>query len=984
MVLASCMLVAACTGAPPEQTRPTNQTLTLGELVYRTVKENLETAEECSSEYTSQLSPHHEDFVAALDHTLTHGLEGGVSNILGKTIQPSVANGSLPLLTDRVGEALGMLVSDDLDPERDTLRAMLSLASARTLFESSMIASLASALLANPELPERMHDLRRLAEEHDGVDYVLADILSLASPQDDAPPLTCGGINLDDVQGTLLRTQGFVEDPAYPLGAAAWMVRPDLHGNPRVLVDSETGELAAPFTDWDGDGAADVDDTGHPIDENGEIIDLPFLGKSGDRDPLGRALNEHGGLLYDYYDVKRASMSFSAQMAVDVLEADVHHELPPLIDALLGQPATCNDGTSTCRYYPGNDHPVADLTHLAFEVLRSTNTSRLMDVLYTALTTDPVRAEDFLVAMGEVANAVNASTLAITDTAFQDAIIDLVPLLQSIFKVSNSDGQSTARLLVDLLASMTPAEKAQLSASLGWMVEYQSLYSRPNPTPSGIRVDYDEPRYVGSADNRSGLEMVIELVDHANCGSISGRSVSYKIIDIAADLEPSTVENVIGLALGGLGISGSFGEVVVRGALVVIGCDYDRTGLIYDHLMSIDVLAKSGGLDWLLPLARVFDDRGQIQVLIDIFALVARDLRYDEDFSSSTVSSIRRLEPVLVTAIKAGALVKLFLAVDVLHEIRVQGTNDRATHLVVDTLQFIVKQGPVNLRTGADPQNSSLAVEILKVMKRISVRVGTSGPVYDSLSNLIGFGRRYLASTTRGGRRVLVHPNVRLLAAVGLKTFGDLADVPPASYACYIDGFQRESERFLTGRHFATLIRLAKHVVSSPNAAPLEDWLVQLLRGNPGRPDADTYGPILQILASAASAKVAGDDLEQILGWMKSVAADNRSHALRLVAAVDDMLARDRDGSMMKVMRNAIGAGATSSGRSPVEVFAEVFADVSSVEPANACEPGGGMTLDRLEEAVEGLRDFLLDDSGGITTIWKLIGKAAPDREPAN
>src|SRR5262249_22510957 len=147
--------------------------------------------------------------------------------------------------------------------------------------------------------------------------------------------------------------------------------------------------------------------------------------------------------------------------------------------------------------------------------------------------------------------------------------------------------------------------------------------------------------------------------------------------------------------------------------------------------------------------------------------------------------------------------------------------------------------GPVKLRSGT--VESSLAAEILRALRRLSVRVGTSGPAYDSLSSLIGFARGYVASTTSGGRRVLVHPNIRLLAAVGLKAFADLADVPASSYDCLIDHYEGESERFLTGRHFATLVRLGEQLAVSPNARSLEDWVVGLLRG-------DTYGPILQIL----------------------------------------------------------------------------------------------------------------------------------------
>src|SRR5262249_40251100 len=179
----------------------------------------------------------------------------------------------------------------------------------------------------------------------------------------------------------------------------------------------------------------------------------------------------------------------------------------------------------------------------------------------------------------------------------------LVPLVRDIFNVSNSDGQSTARLLVDLLAGFTTDEKAQISASLGWMVEFQSLNGRPDPTPEGVAVDYGEPRYIGSIDNRSGLEMTIELVDYSNCGSLLGNSIAYDILYYAADLDPATVNGLINLVLGGLGVSGGLGETLVRAALVALGCDYDRTGLIYDHLKAVDVLAKSGGLSRLFAAA---------------------------------------------------------------------------------------------------------------------------------------------------------------------------------------------------------------------------------------------------------------------------------------------------------------------------------------------------------------------------------------------
>src|SRR5215470_2292210 len=98
--------LVACTGGPPAQTKPSNKTLTLGELVYRVIKDSLAAAKSCGPSYVGALTSYHDDVVAALDVTVTKGLPAGESGILGKTIQPSVADGSLPLLVKRVGAAL--------------------------------------------------------------------------------------------------------------------------------------------------------------------------------------------------------------------------------------------------------------------------------------------------------------------------------------------------------------------------------------------------------------------------------------------------------------------------------------------------------------------------------------------------------------------------------------------------------------------------------------------------------------------------------------------------------------------------------------------------------------------------------------------------------------------------------------------------------------------------------------------------------------
>jgi hypothetical protein len=1001
-------VVAGCGGVPGEQ-HPPNQSLTFGEMVFRIIRTNLVASQSCSLEYVGQLEPHHEDFVSSFDFALSQEIRNDVPDLLGNTIVPVVKNGTLPGLVDRIGEALRTLVDDQLDPDRKTITSLVNLANAPTLIESSMITDIASGVLVSENLPQILHSTRLLMSENDGVDLVMNDVLGLVVYGDDSTTSSCTGLVLDDVQGTLLRTEGLVEDPHYALGAPGWMVRPDVHGNPKVLVDTVTGALALPFIDHDGNGAADIGPTGRPIDAYGNLIDLPFLGVNGSRDSQGRALNDHGGLLYEYYDVKRTPLSFTMQIGADFIEAGMHRQVPAIANAVLGTPVTCSDGTTTCRAYSSANHPLADLTHLGLEVLRFSNTSKLMSVMHDLFVVDADKAEDLLVAAGDVISALQNSTITLTDTAMYDALIGIVPLIRQIFTTNNTTGKSTPRLLVDLIASMSAAEKAQIEQSLAWMVEYKSLSSRPNPTPNGPVVDYRKNRFFQDTnnawvDNRSGLEQAIELLAYADCGFIGcsqgsvstscvaatalngafgnpdDGTVSEWLLGAMSSKSPSTVSSLITIIdwLNNFSI-----PFVCNGAgcaLEALGCSSARADDAAAHINALRSLANSGGLDWLLPIARVFSLQHQMPALVDIFVFIANDLwksgQHDAKVDNAN-SFIRRLEPPILSSAKSGAIVKILGALDVLHGIPVPNSTDRASHLLMDTVDYTIQLRTVNTRLGP-VASSSIATELLKSLRTISSRVEAAGAT-NALSAIVRFATHYLTETTTlaGGRRVLAYPNIRTLVAVGLQASSDLVALSPAQQACYITQFQGDSARFFTGRNFATLIRLANHVIKSPNAMPVESWLVTLLRGNPSG-KLEAYRPLLQFSAAAASTTVADDDLANLASWLQLVAKDNQSTALTTLQALDDMVQSDTSGATIQILRNLVGPGPATDGAAPASVFASTFADVASIDTGDACMSRQLITVPVVEHVVTSLSDFLLDDTAGITSIWKLVGTLAP------
>jgi len=139
----------------------------------------------------SELEPHHADFVGSFDFALAQDIRDNVPELLGSTIVPVVENGTLPGLVDHVGDALHSLVDDSVDPNRDTLKAMVSLATSPTLVESSMVTNLAAGVFASPQLSNVLHSTRKLMQENDGVALVMDDVLSLVTTDRTSTPSNC-------------------------------------------------------------------------------------------------------------------------------------------------------------------------------------------------------------------------------------------------------------------------------------------------------------------------------------------------------------------------------------------------------------------------------------------------------------------------------------------------------------------------------------------------------------------------------------------------------------------------------------------------------------------------------------------------------------------------------------------------------------------------------------------------------------------------
>lgn len=985
-LLPALCVTLACQTSPEFMPPREGDPLTLGELIYEVLHQNLGRADACGVEYADTLAVDRERFVVTFDTAIGEDEIGALPDLLGEAILPVVDDGSLPDLTEAVAEALALLVDAELDPDRAALGSALELAQTRSVLETSHALELMRRVLADPELPDHVHALAQLGTARSGDDDVVGLLLGLAARnlEDVGEPSACGELTLPSLSDTLLRTEGFV--PLAGRGEPAWVARADVHGNPRVARSSLTGRLHAPFVDADGDGSADVDELGGPVDASGAPIEREAFGVGAGFDGEGRALADDGSLLFEYVDVKQTVLARVLRLGDDALDAEVHLDLVEVAEAALGRPETCPDEPD-CRTYGADDHPVADTAYLALELLKDDHARSLVDTVATLVEEDPELAEELLVALGKLIEALERTELSLTDRQLLTTGIDLLPLLDRTFE-ADAAGESTPRVLLGVVHDLGDTARA-FPEQLGWMVDYRELEKirqcssdAPNLMAS-VPVDYDQPRYYTVAgrrvDNRSALEQVIELLDVADCGDVpftADRTVAYVALDLLADRSPSTVCGVIDAAIGALDVLPGASDFVVTNTLDAIGCDGDR---VFAALRSLETLAESGALDFLLPVARVFKERGQLDLLIEILRFVATDLRLDENGDPGSRSVVRRLLPALSEVLASGAADVLFDLLDLMVSIRAEGRDgDTLADVMMDSLAFVV-DGSRTVRTrGGMVSETSHARELLLSLRTLVDRLRTSArgrPAFDRLvDHLTGY---LVRRTTVDGREVLENRDLVPLAQILTQVARDATDRPRAEYQCWLGELQSGVDAFLTGRDLADVVRVAKALDGTAEGEQVQAWLRTFLTPRPDAPDEELYGPTLQVAGGLLGSDLSGERAAPMLRWLGQVADQRRGDGAEIVTLVDRILASDERGTMLEIARNFLAPAPLDPSETGVEVYADIFDSVTDVTSERMCvaSPDVRFTVDEASTTVEGIVEFMQDDAQGLGAIYGLIGR---------
>tara|TARA_R110002073_G_scaffold177151_2_gene334962 strand:+ start:19432 stop:22401 length:2970 start_codon:yes stop_codon:yes gene_type:complete len=949
-----CVMLGACQATSVDFADPP-ENKSIGELAYAIALSNAGHASVCSEALQASLRADQSLLVSGVDETLPSDVLDDLPALMSSSVLPALDDGQLEALIDASAAALGTLVDDEIDPERRGLRAVSQLLDSSRLLQDQHLIELARVVLIDPNFAPAVHSLAALQATDDPLlenqtllRTLLSGVAEVLATQE--PTSKCTGLDASDAARRLLDTSGFAAVPV--AGGPAWVAEVDGEGNALPAFESSVS-ASAPF------GFGDA------------------------YDGQGRRLGDDGELYYRYYDAKRTALAHGFRLAGEAAEAGVFFNAMQVLDASLGAQEACESSSDSCVSYRANGQGLHRLLFTLLEVAKYDKPVLLLQRWRDLVLDNPVLAEDVLVSVGRVIKALETTDVEVEGEELFTLSKALLPVLADVFQIEASNGASMPRLLMQLVSDLG-ASARDFPDELALSIEHTTLIkadecSAEEPSPASPKVDFSRRRFFfdngALVDNRSSIERSIELLHAADCGSVpftGGKSVSHVIVDLMSRLAPETVCNLIDDLLGLLGVTGSVGEAVVNSALFVVGCGGDDDVNARD-LFALDDLAKSGALDFYLPVAKSFREEGQLPALIAVFSVLAQDLLGDEDNSSNTASALRPMLPVLAEVLRSGAMEPFF-------DLNAQlvgagGAEGSLADVLIDSIERLLEDRLV-IATVNGNAPTSLATELLLALEEVSaqVEVADASNEFDQLTSHL---TSYLTRTVNVDDRLqLRDSSVVPLLVSSLEFLTEAADLSSEQYQCYLAEYQQELQGWIESPALASLLRVALTAKQQGLAQPIEDFAKGLLR--PVRGDV-AIAPFRELLRMTAGLVQSPSDFDggRDLANAASTMLNPDVVGTGLLTSLDALLLADDNEVLMRMLSGALGPGNTPGRAAPLRRLYEVAENYALVDEENACVLGDATTPspEELEESIKSTVRFLRDSDSLLHVILDVLRK---------
>ncbi len=948
----ACLALGACQSTTVEFTDAPGDS-TIGELTHAIAISNAGHSDLCSEELQASLRADRDLMVGGIDETLPVDVISDLPTLMSSSVLPALDDGQLETLIEAAAASLETLVDDELDPDRKGLKAVSQLLDSSRLLQDQHILELARVVIADPSFAPAVHALATMGNVADplGNQTLLATLLDgvadgLATEE---PSGVCTGLDPSAAAKRLLETSGFASVPV--AGGPAWVAPVDEEGN---ALPSSAGNTTAP----------------------------PF-GFGASYDSQGRRLSSDGSLYYQYYDSKRTALAHLLRLAGEAAEAGVLFDAAQVLDASFGVQGACENTTDECFSYAANGKGMHRLLFTLLEVAKYDKPVLLLQTWRDLVLDNPILAEDVLVSVGRIIKALDDVQTDVEGAELVGLVKKLLPVVADVFQIHGAGGVAMPRLLMQLMNDLGGSAR-DFPDELALSIEHTTLIkadecSAEEPSPSSPKVDFSRRRFFFSGgtqvDNRSSIERSIELLHAADCGSVpftGGMSVSHVIVDLMSRLAPETVCNLIDTLLGLLGVTGNFGEAAVNSALFVVGCRGEGDVDAQD-LFALDDLAKSGALDFYLPVAKSFREEGQLPALIAVFSVLARDLQADEDNSANTASALRPILPVLAEVLRSGAMDPFFdLNAQFVEIPAVDGQGSMADVLVDSTARLLEDRLVTNTVEGN--VRTSLAAELVLAFEEVSIQVEAAG-ASDALDRLMSHLTSYLTRTvTTNDRLELRDSSIVPLIVSSLEFLTEAAELSSEQYQCYLGEYQGELEGWIESPALASLLRVAIAAKNEGLAEPIEKFGVGLLRPVRGDVAIAPFREILRISAELVQSPLEFDGARDLANAASAV-LDPDIVGTGLIPSLDALLVADERDVLMRVVSGALGPGNTPGREAPIHRLYDVAEHYALIDAQNSCLLGEltSPSPEELGDTIESTVQFLRDSDSLLHVVLDLM-----------
>jgi hypothetical protein len=925
--------------------------LNVGLEIYKIVRQQIitDTDQARRDAQLAALDARRDEFITAINTIINDKTLPGVESTLAVFFK-LVDDDSIPTFTNELRAILLQLINE---PGRVTIKAVQDLLVGRSSVPTGDVVTLLGRLVNYPDSERLWQSIGALVAAFDGVDESgvkngepplvteLLDIISRGLKNTPANPVSASsslGLAFDDFVNELLNeAQGSANSN---FGQAEWGVRLDDRGAPIVLKNSQ-GVLLQPFLDSDSDGFADIDNNGLFVDINGQEIDIAPFGEalSQGYDVQGRAINGQSLLYFEFFDTKKTLLALFMSIGGRLLKENRHKDIVDLVELGLGP--------KTNGQFDRNNK-LGRLVYGLIELIKTDEAPKFLRALSELLNKDPGQSEQLLLAIARARdNLKNAASSGagfdLSQQQSQDLINALLPAVDEIFE-SNGSSASTARILIDTLAELN-------TKAPNWPAQFAPLFKfktvQRESSPDSDRNDIDESQSTlvdrslpAGSNNRSVIHTLLDLLKRADGCTFFGQNLAVFILNTMADLSPATVGTLVSLINA------------FPGFVPNLFC----SGISQD-LNSLDFLAKSGALDALLPIARVFKDRAQMPLLVSILLRLQQD--YDAIFRVS--------EESFTTLLDSGAVEEITGTLDIAKNSNDPVSGDNIADIIADSIARLVDDDQTVLdQSGA--QVPSLAHLLLNPLIDLSKALDAANKGAALSNTTESLTQALLSRSTINGQERLENQSLIPFAARSLSIVADRIPADTNTRRQDLDNFQSDFLDSLESADFGKVVEILSTVVNSSQAPGVIDSMTNLLTPN-SNPNDDIFGAVLRLLSIVLQQPLDLTGSQPIAVFFGDVLDPNRKLIPALLRIVEGFILLDKGASVINILRAALNPP-PSGGQPPIIIIMDVFEDLKVARGGNSAV---SLTEQDIVDALQVAADFMGDQQRGLPLFYRAI-----------